>query len=167
MLLSFGSIFNGHGIVQVGIKAWKSARDSTGLTPEEYASMRGYHSYIQLIQTKTSKRSEETHYHVLDIPSSLVDSNTKKKQKSSSKVSSLQTEKIVMAAATTTRQCGLCQHKLTCHGTRTALVYRPAMLSMVAIAAVCVCVALLFKSSPQVSYVFQPFRWESLEYGSM
>jgi hypothetical protein len=40
------------------------------------------------------------------------------------------------------------------------------MLSMVAIAAVCVCVALLFKSSPEVLYVFQPFRWEKLKYGS-
>jgi hypothetical protein len=40
------------------------------------------------------------------------------------------------------------------------------MLSMVAIAAVCVCVALLFKSSPEVLYVFQPFRWELLKYGS-
>ncbi|XP_028783232.1 squamosa promoter-binding-like protein 12 [Neltuma alba] len=151
----------------VGIKAWKSARDNTGLTPEEYASMRGYHSYIQLVQTKASKRSDETHHYVLDIPPSLVDSNTKKKQRSSSKVSSLQTEKIKMAAATIAHQCGLCQHKLARHSTRTALVYRPAMLSMVAIAAVCVCVALLFKSSPQVSYVFQPFRWESLEYGSI
>ncbi|KAK4265981.1 hypothetical protein QN277_026959 [Acacia crassicarpa] len=152
----------------VGIKAWKSARDNTGLTPEDYASMRRYHSYIELVQTKTSKKSDETHHHVLDIPSSLVDNNTKKKQKSSSKVLSLQTEKIKMAAAATIpHQCGLCHHKLTCHSTRTALVYRPAMLSMVAIAAVCVCVALLFKSSPQVSYVFQPFTWESLGYGSM
>ncbi|XP_054806005.1 squamosa promoter-binding-like protein 12 [Prosopis cineraria] len=151
----------------VGIKAWKSVRDNTGSTPEDYASMRGYHSYIQLVQTKTSKKSDESHHHhVVDIPSSLVDSNTKK-QKSLSKASSLQTERIDMAASTVPHQCGLCQHKLACHSTRTALVYRPAMLSMVAIAAVCVCVALLFKSSPQVSYVFQPFRWESLDYGSM
>jgi hypothetical protein len=27
-------------------------------------------------------------------------------------------------------------------------------------------VALLFKSSPEVLYIFQPFRWESLEYGT-
>ena len=40
------------------------------------------------------------------------------------------------------------------------------MLSMVAIAAVCVCVALLFKSSPEVLFVFRPFRWELLDYGS-
>jgi hypothetical protein len=28
-------------------------------------------------------------------------------------------------------------------------------------------VALLFKSSPRVYYVFQPFSWESLDYGSI
>ncbi|KAF7837651.1 squamosa promoter-binding-like protein 1 [Senna tora] len=154
----------------VGIEAWKNARDNMGLTPNDYASMRGYHSYIQLVQRKTSKKSE-THHHVLDIPSSiLADSNTKKKQsdrhRSSSKVSSLQTEKIETAAAIP-RHCELCERKLTYNSTRMALVYRPAMLSMVAIAAVCVCVALLFKSSPRVSCIFQPFRWESLDYGSM
>ncbi|KAG2332004.1 hypothetical protein Bca52824_003184 [Brassica carinata] len=47
---------------------------------------------------------------------------------------------------------------------RRFVAYRPAMLSMVAIAAVCVCVALLFKSYPEVIYVFQPLRWELLDY---
>lgn len=151
----------------MGIEAWKNARDNMGLTPNDYASMGGYHSYIQLVQRKTNKKSE-THHHVLDIPGTLVDSNTKKKpsdrHRSSSKVSSLQTEKIIMAAAIP-ESCELCQRKLAYNGTRSALVYRPAMLSMVAIAAVCVCVALLFKSSPRVSYVFQPFNWDSLDYG--
>ncbi|RDX58628.1 Squamosa promoter-binding-like protein 1, partial [Mucuna pruriens] len=151
----------------VGTEAWKSAKDSTGLTPYDYASLRGCYSYIQLVQKKTSKTCNSQH--VLDIPgTTLVDSNTKQKQSDahrSSKVSSLQTEKIETTA--TRHRCGLCQHKLAYGGVRRALVYRPAMLSMVAIAAVCVCVALLFKSSPKVYYVFQPFSWESLQYGSI
>ncbi|KAK7304052.1 hypothetical protein RJT34_15060 [Clitoria ternatea] len=152
---------------KVGTEAWKSAQDTTGLTPYDYASLRGYYSYIQLVQRKTSKKCESQH--VLDIPGTLVDSsNIKQKQSDahrSSKVSSLQTEKIEITAKP--QQCRRCQHKLVYGGTRRALVYRPAMLSMVAIAAVCVCVALLFKSSPKVYYVFQPFSWESLEYGSI
>ncbi|XP_020234969.1 squamosa promoter-binding-like protein 1 [Cajanus cajan] len=151
----------------VATEAWKGAKDTTGLTPYDYASLRGYYSYIQLVQRKTSKTCRSQH--VLDIPGTLVDSNTKQKQSEghrSSKVSSLQTEKIETTA--TPHHCGLCQHKLAYGGVRrTTLVYRPAMLSMVAIAAVCVCVALLFKSSPKVYYVFQPFSWESLEYGSI
>ncbi|KAH1147878.1 hypothetical protein GYH30_042833 [Glycine max] len=150
----------------VGSEAWKSAQDATGLTPYDYASLRGYYSYIQLVQRKTSNTCKNQQ-HVLDIPGNLVDSNTKQKQSNghrSSKVLSLQTEKIETTAM---RHCGLCQQKLVYGGMRRALVFRPAMLSMVAIAAVCVCVALLFKSSPKVYYVFQPFSWESLEYGSI
>ncbi|KAL2581157.1 hypothetical protein AAZX31_15G181000 [Glycine max] len=150
----------------VGSEAWKSAQDATGLTPYDYASLRGYYSYIQLVQRKTSNTCKNQQ-HVLDIPGNLVDSNTKQKQSDghrSSKVLSLQTEKIETTAM---RHCGLCQQKLVYGGMRRALVFRPAMLSMVAIAAVCVCVALLFKSSPKVYYVFQPFSWESLEYGSI
>ncbi|ESW10549.1 hypothetical protein PHAVU_009G219200 [Phaseolus vulgaris] len=150
----------------VGIEAWKSAQDTTGLTPYDHASLRGHYSYIQLVQRKISNTCKSEH--VLNIPGTLVDSNIKQKQSDghkSSKVSSLQTEKIETTAML--RHCGLCQHKLAYGGVKTALVYRPAMLSMVAIAAVCVCVALLFKSSPKVYYVFQPFSWESLEYGSM
>ncbi|XP_058722874.1 squamosa promoter-binding-like protein 1 [Vicia villosa] len=151
----------------VGIEAWKSAKDNTGLTPNDYASLKGHYSYIQLVQRKTTKNNPTQH--VVDIPGTLVDGNTKKQLDGhkSSKVSSFNTENI----ATMPNHCGLCQQKLAYSsgigGTRRALVYRPAMLSMVAIAAVCVCVALLFKSSPRVYYVFQPFSWESLEYGSM
>jgi len=136
------------------------------LTPYDHASLRGYYSYIQLVQKKISNTCKSEH--VLNIPGTLVDSNIKQKQSDghrSSKVSSLQTEKIETTAML--RHCGLCQQKLAYGGVRSAVVYRPAMLSMVAIAAVCVCVALLFKSSPKVYYVFQPFSWELLEYGSM
>ncbi|KAK7291746.1 hypothetical protein RIF29_07129 [Crotalaria pallida] len=151
----------------VGIEAWKSVRDNTGLTPNDYACLRGYYSYIQLVQRNIIKKRERQH--VLEIPGTL-DNNTKQKKQSNvhanatSKVSSLETEKIGTTA--TAQQCGLCQRKVACYGgMRTAFVYRPVMLPLVAIAAVCVCVALLFKSSPQVYYVLQPFNWESLDYG--
>nr|KYP57737.1 Squamosa promoter-binding-like protein 1 [Cajanus cajan] len=150
----------------VGIEAWESARDSTGSTPIDYARLRGHYSYIQLVQNKTNKKDERQH--VVDIPGTVVDSNSKQKQTEGHrrcKVSSLQTEKIETTAMT--QQCRVCQHKVAYGGMRIAVVYRPVMLSMVAIAAVCVCVALLFKSSPRVYYVFQPFNWESLEYGAI
>ncbi|CAA6653939.1 unnamed protein product [Spirodela intermedia] len=43
---------------QVGIKAWTGARDSSGFTPEDYAHLRGYESYTQLVQRKISRASE-------------------------------------------------------------------------------------------------------------
>ncbi|CAJ1940716.1 unnamed protein product [Sphenostylis stenocarpa] len=149
----------------VGIEAWKSAQDSTGLTPNDYACLRGFYSYIQLVQKKIDKKDEKQH--VVDIPGTVVNSvNTKQKlsdELRTGKVLSLQTEKIETIKMAS--QCSVCQQKLAYGGRRKAVVYRPVLLSMVAIAAVCVCVALLFKSSPRVYYVFQPFNWESLKYG--
>lgn len=150
----------------MGIKAWRNARDSTGLTPYDYACQRGHHSYIQIVETKINKLKNR--HVVVDIPSSLLDFNKNLKSadgRKSMKVGSLETEKSVMELVR--KQCGLCEQKLPYGNFRRSLAFcRPAMLAMVAIGAVCVCVALLFKSSPEVLYVFRPFRWEYMEYGS-
>ncbi|KAA8527982.1 hypothetical protein F0562_035149 [Nyssa sinensis] len=151
----------------VGIEAWKGARDSTGLTPYDYACLRGYYSYIHLVQKKMNKKLGSGHV-VLDIPGVLLDCNLKQKPMDghkSAKVASFDTEKNEIRLIQ--RHCKLCDQKLAYGSARTSLaIYKPAMLSLVAIAAVCVCVALLFKSSPEVIYIFQPFRWELLKYGS-
>ncbi|XP_061373593.1 squamosa promoter-binding-like protein 1 [Gastrolobium bilobum] len=146
----------------VGIEAWKNARDSTGSTPEDYARLRGHYTYIHLVQKKINKRQGAAHV-VVEIPSNLTECNAKQKQNELSTC-------FEIAKAEERRgqgHCKLCDTKISC---RTAvgrsLVYRPAMLSMVAIAAVCVCVALLFKTSPTVQYMFRPFRWESLDFGT-
>ncbi|KAG4157458.1 hypothetical protein ERO13_D02G063500v2 [Gossypium hirsutum] len=150
----------------VAIEAWKSAQDSTGLTPNDYARLQGHYSYIHLVQRKINKKSE-CGYIVLDIPGTPLDCNSKQKLSDGTRSAmavSLEIQKIKKKA----RQdgCKACEKKLAYGNRRTSLVYRPTMLSMVAIAAVCVCVALLFKSSPEVLYVFRPFRWELLKYGS-
>ncbi|KAE8723234.1 Squamosa promoter-binding-like protein 12 [Hibiscus syriacus] len=149
---------------KVGIDAWKSARDSTGSTPEDYARLRGHYSYVRLVQKKMNKRPTSGHV-VVDIPSAISDCSTNQKQNNES-TSSFEIGKLELRSMK--RQCNLCDQKLA-HGygiANRSLVYRPAMLSMVAVAAVCVCVALLFKSCPEVLYVFRPFRWELLEYGA-
>lgn len=147
---------------------WRNSRDSTGLTPYDYAYQRGYYSYINMVETKIKKKSGCAHV-VVDIPATLSDSNMKPKHAGalkSTKVAAFQTEKNAITKLSQ-RHCNLCEQKLAYGNYRTSLAfYRPAMLSMVAIAAVCVCVALLFKSSPEVLYVFQPFRWELVKFGS-
>lgn len=153
----------------MGIEAWKGARDSTGLTPYDYACFRGHFSYINLVQRKINKIAENRH--IVDIPGTLLDGIIKHKvpndaEKSAKSSATFESEKGVGRA--NERHCQQCEQKLRCgRSSRLSLaIYRPAMLFMVAIAAVCVCVALLFKSSPEVIYVFQPFRWEQLKYGS-
>ncbi|KAG7629142.1 Squamosa promoter-binding-like protein 12 [Arabidopsis thaliana] len=141
-----------------GIQAWKNSRDNTGFTPEDYARLRGHFSYIHLVQRKLSRKPIAKEHVVVNIPESF---NIEHKQEKRSPMDSSSLE------ITQINQCKLCDHKrvfVTTH--HKSVAYRPAMLSMVAIAAVCVCVALLFKSCPEVLYVFQPFRWELLEYGT-
>ncbi|GAB4841819.1 Cysteine desulfurase mitochondrial [Ancistrocladus abbreviatus] len=146
---------------EVGIEAWKSARDSTGSTPEDYARLRGHYAYIHLVQKKMNSRRPFTGSVVLDIPDGLSDRCVDSKQIDTSSFHIARSVPKSMQI-----QCKLCDQKLAYGNGGRSLVYRPAMLSMVAIAAVCVCVALLFKSLPEVVCVFQPFRWESLDYGS-
>ncbi|KAL3754352.1 hypothetical protein ACJRO7_001563 [Eucalyptus globulus] len=146
----------------VGIEAWKTARDSTGSTPEDYARLRGHYSYIHLVQKKINKRPSVPHV-VLDIPDVVPDSNGVQKQNKET-TSSFEIGKTEQQLAH--KSCKLCSQKVAYGMRRRSLLYRPTMLSMVGIAAVCVCVALLFKSCPEVLYVFQPFRWEALDFGS-
>lgn len=154
----------------MGIEAWRNARDSTGLTPHDYACLRGHYSYIHLVQRKLNKKLGDGQV-VVDIPGTVLDNgngNVKQKKKianasKSGKLGVFQMEKNMGQI-----HCGQCEQKLG-YGGRwrgSVTIYRPAMLSMVAIAAVCVCAALLFKSSPEVIYSFRPFRWELLKYGS-
>ncbi|XP_039012081.1 squamosa promoter-binding-like protein 1 [Hibiscus syriacus] len=150
---------------QVGIDAWKNARDSTGSTPEDHARLRGHYSYIHLVQKKTSKRPPSGHV-VDDIPGTLSDCSKRQKQNNESTPSF---EIGRLESRPLKRHCKHCDQKLA-YGYGAAsrsFAYRPAMLSMVAIAAECVCVALLFKSCPEVLYVFRPFRWEMLGYGTI
>ncbi|CAH8381947.1 unnamed protein product [Eruca vesicaria subsp. sativa] len=144
----------------VGIEAWRASRDSTGFTPEDYARLRGHFSYIHLIQRKINKKSTTEDHVVVNIPVSFSDREQKEPK------SGLRTSALEITHTNHQLQCKLCDHKLVYGTARRSVAYRPAMLSMVAIAAVCVCVALLFKSCPEVLYVFQPFRWELLDYGT-
>ncbi|KAL5859331.1 hypothetical protein ACOSQ4_000627 [Xanthoceras sorbifolium] len=146
----------------VGIEAWKSARDITGSTPEDYARLRGHYSYIHLVQRKINKRPGAGHV-VLDMPSIIAESNINQKQNDELATSF---EIGQTAIGSIKRPCKLCHQKLAYGTVSRSMAYRPAMLSMVAIAAVCVCVALLFKSCPEVLYVFRPFRWEMLDFGT-
>ncbi|MCD7462848.1 hypothetical protein HAX54_049464 [Datura stramonium] len=148
---------------QIGMEAWRSARDSSGLTPNDYASLRGNYSYIHIVQKKINEKSGSGHV-VVNIPSTLLSSSFKQKpgdNHKSVKVGSLQTEKCLSIAVE--RYCRECEGKFYNGnmGTRRVAIYRPAMLSMVAIAAICVCVALLFKSSPESEVVHTKKNSES------
>ncbi|KAL8026008.1 hypothetical protein ABFX02_14G000700 [Erythranthe guttata] len=144
--------------LSMGIEAWKYARDSTGLTPHDYACLRGHYSYIDLVERKKAQGRKEE-YVVVDIPAAAG--------KLEKKVKRMETEKKYNY-----NYCRECEKQKIIirkgygNASSSVRIYRPAMLSMVAIAAVCVCAALLFKSSPHVMFSLRPFSWEHLKFGS-
>ncbi|XP_074562605.1 squamosa promoter-binding-like protein 1 [Curcuma longa] len=147
---------------QVGIKAWKNVRDNTGFTPEDYAISRGHHSYLTLVQKKIDKQHKLSQV-ILNIPgdASFKLVNTLKPSKPSAYEMS--------TSWSSTKQppyCNRCRHQLVYQNSvAKTMLHRPLMLALVGIAAVCVCVGLLFKTPPEVFYVFPSFRWELLDYG--
>ncbi|WOL03234.1 squamosa promoter-binding-like protein 6 [Canna indica] len=149
---------------QVGIKAWKNVRDCGGFTPEDYALAQGHDSYIRLVQKKIDLQHNLSQL-VLNISGEasykLVDALK------SGKPNAYEMSKSWLS----TKQqpyCNKCSRQLVYPNSMARrMLYRPVMLSLVGIAAVCVCVGLLFKTPPQVFYVFPSFRWELLDYGFM
>jgi len=154
---------------QLGIKAWKNARDDTGLTPEDYAQKRGHISYIQMVQDKIDRRLRKAHVSVA-IPSRPSAPDTVRKHGSQLKPTDQTTFNVEKSPRSINQpmSCRLCVHQvhqLAYRPQPTRLFStRPAMLSLVAIAAVCVCVGLIMKSPPHVNFM-KPFLWEKIRWG--
>ncbi|KAG0497961.1 hypothetical protein HPP92_002652 [Vanilla planifolia] len=128
---------------QFGLKAWRNAKDSTGLTPEDYAIAGGHESYILLMLKKINKSTEKKDVVFVNIPA-----------------------KLPLLPDATYEFCKLCEQHLECRSSLgRSILYRAMLLSMVGIAAVCVCVGLLLKGPPEVGFMRHPFRWELLDYG--
>lgn len=147
----------------MGVEAWTSAHDSSGFTPEDYARLRGHYSYIHLVQKKINNRGAVIGHVVIDFPGSFSECNINQK-KNKQEVASFEIGGSGIRSIQ--RPCRLCDKKLAYGNAKSYNAYRPAMLSMVAIAAVCVCVALILKTSPRVGCVWRPFRWELVDFGS-
>ncbi|GAB2294188.1 hypothetical protein Dimus_028406 [Dionaea muscipula] len=150
----------------IGIGSWRNARDDSGLTPNDYACLRGHYSYIHLVHRKMNKLSPPPLHVVIDIPDSKLAQQKQADETKPSDAASFSFQMEKFGPKSMLGSCKRCDLKLDYGYRRSTLTYKPVMLSMLAIAAVCVCAALLFKSSPDV-YVFKPFSWESLKYGAM
>jgi hypothetical protein len=147
--------------VQIGISAWSNARDETGFTPEDYARQRGNGAYLNLVQKKIDKHLGEGHV-VLGVPSSICPVIT-----DGVKPGDVSLE-ICRAMSASVPGCLLCSRQARMHPSSTArtFLYRPAMLTVMGVAVVCVCVGILLHTFPRV-YAAPTFRWELLERGPM
>ena len=152
--------------MQLWAKAWTSAKDCGGQTPLMYALAAGRKNSIKLIQQKLRnrecKRKEETERTPQHVALNVDGDNN---INSSSPRSTLFTKKI-HAYTCRGRDLLLTQNlPLRIRGLNTGSLYRPFMLSMLTVAAVCVCVGVLMKGPPSVNFVQGPFVWESIRYG--
>ncbi|KAL6627744.1 hypothetical protein ACP70R_031470 [Stipagrostis hirtigluma subsp. patula] len=151
---------------QLGIKAWKHAHDANGFTPEDYARKIGHISYIQMIQDKINSRMPRAHVSFV-IPSRPSTADTIGKHANQLKYSDqttfdLEKSRQSMKQPMSCRQC--VQQLAFRPQTNRFLSNRPVVLSLVAIAAVCVCVGLIMKSPPQVGFM-RPFLWRNIRWG--
>ncbi|AQK89115.1 Squamosa promoter-binding protein-like (SBP domain) transcription factor family protein [Zea mays] len=151
---------------QLGIKAWKNARDATGFTPEEYAAKRGNISYIQMVQDKIDRRVTRAHVSVT-IPSTIdtVGKHGSRMKPADQITFGVEKKQLSINQTLSCRQCVQQAQQLAFHPrTNRFLSNRTAMLSLVSIAAVCVCVGLIMKSLPQVGCM-KPFLWDNIRWG--
>lgn len=138
-------------------------RDDTGFTPEDYARQRGNDAYLNLVQKKIDKHLSKGHV-VLGVPSSMCPVITDGVKPGDVSLEICKS----MPMAAPMAKCHLCSSQALLHprsAVRTFL-YRPAMLTMMGVAVVCVCVGILLHTLPKV-YAAPTFRWELLERGAM
>lgn len=145
----------------IGISAWSNARDGTGFTPEDYARQRGNDAYLNLVQKKIDKHLGKGRV-VLGVPSSICSVIT-----DGVKPGDVSLE-ICMPMSASVPGCLLCsrQARVYPNSTSRTFLYRPAMLTVMGVAVVCVCVGILLHTFPRV-YAAPTFRWELLERGPM
>ncbi|RCV40080.1 hypothetical protein SETIT_9G022800v2 [Setaria italica] len=145
----------------VGISAWSNARDETGFTPEDYARQRGNDAYLNLVQRKIDKHLGKGHV-VLGVPSSMCSVIT-----DGVKPGDVSLE-ICRPMSASVPGCLLCTQQARVYPNSRArtFLYRPAMLTVMGVAVVCVCVGILLHTFPRV-YAAPTFRWELLERGPM
>ncbi|XP_077229752.1 squamosa promoter-binding-like protein 1 [Tasmannia lanceolata] len=149
------------------LQTWENSRDETGFTPKDYARQRGHDCYIQLVQRKKSNKTTGGHL-ILDM--SNPSPTTERRVEESLLIlqgNSIKQNQVAFNIDSRSKEqgkCRLCEQLSVCRSGHRALRYRPAILSMVAIAAVCVCVGILFKTPPEVLFVVG-FRWEQMDYG--
>lgn len=144
----------------VGLQSWSTALDSSGQTPHAYALLRNNHSYNRLVERKLADRK----YGQV----SITISNNEPSLDGIADVNGSHTGSSVLSLQKLPQSCAQCMifsnkrvRRIT--GSPGAL-YRPYMHSILAIAAVCVCVCLYFHGPPHVGSS-GPFKWENVDFG--
>ncbi|CAH9145294.1 unnamed protein product [Cuscuta epithymum] len=157
-------VANSHDIVdaltsdpeKIGLQCWNTLVDESGLSPSAYALMRNFQSYNKLVTQKLAC-GENGHISV-----SIEGDHMSLKVR--------EDHKPICPVDRRPKSCSMCtsaamKHSRPIRGSP-VLLYRPYIHSILAIAAVCACVCVLFRGAPQIG-THSHFKWENLSFGSM
>lgn len=144
--------------LEIGLNCWNSIVDANGQTPYAYALMTNNHSYNSLVARKLADRRNG------QISVSIA-SQIEKSQSREMVTSEPHTQINKQGG----RSCARCAMKSSNYSSRRypgsrGLFHRPYLNSMLAVAAVCVCVCLFMRGHPDTGLV--SFDWKKLPYGS-
>lgn len=141
-------------LLQIGLSCWSSLLDANNQSPYAYALMTNNHSYNTLVARKLADRRNGQ--------VTVVVGNEMGQPSSSRTTSNFQQGR--------SRSCAKCASVAAKYNRRVmgsqGLLQRPYVHSMLAIAAVCVCVCLFLRGAPDIGLV-APFKWETLDYGTI
>ncbi|XP_068651869.1 squamosa promoter-binding-like protein 15 [Aristolochia californica] len=140
---------------EIGLNCWTSLLDASGQSPQMYASARSHHSYNHLVARKLADRRNGQVSIAVDADTSLDQSWI---------VPEPDKPTVQLSQVKSCSQCAISMTRRRIPGAQ-GLLHRPYVHSMLAIAAVCVCVCLLFRGLPQIGSI-APFKWENVGYGS-
>ncbi|PIA56969.1 hypothetical protein AQUCO_00700971v1 [Aquilegia coerulea] len=142
---------------QIGLNCWSSLPDGSGQSPYDYAISRRNYSYNKLVDQKAADR--KLGQVSIQVGNQTLDQSWDIEQVARQMSQSGQGK----------QSCTRCSTMMTKHYNRMpvshGVLHRPYIRSMLAIAAVCVCVALFLRGSPDIGAV-APFKWENLKYGT-
>ncbi|KAF5740997.1 Squamosa promoter binding protein-like 14 [Tripterygium wilfordii] len=139
---------------ELGLSCWDSLLDSNGQSPSGYARLRNNQSYNKLVAHKLADRRNGQVS--MTVGDETEQTGSVLRQASQFKQGSLSCAKCAIAATKYNRRIPGSQ----------GLLHRPYIHSMLAIAAVCVCVCLFFRGAPDIGSVAR-FKWENLEFGTV
>ncbi|KAK8560351.1 hypothetical protein V6N13_082797 [Hibiscus sabdariffa] len=141
---------------EIGLSSWNSLLDANGQSPYAYAMMRNNHSYNKLVAGKYADRKNGQVSLTIGDEYSGITASQLNKITSQFKQSCSYCAKCTVVAAKYRHRFPASQ----------GLLQRPYVHSMLAIAAVCVCVCLFLRGLPDTGQV-SPFKWETLDYGTI
>eukprot|EP01018_Ginkgo_biloba_P020335 Gb_41517 [translate_table: standard] len=152
---------------EIGLQAWTAALDANQQTPHAYALMRNNHSYNRMVGRKLADRISaqvsitiwKEHTSLSECPTQGTDGMVS----SNLELSQLPLQSLPQSCARCVR---LRSKSVSSMAGNQGALYRPFVHSLLAVAAVCVCVCLLFKGPPRIGSI-TPFKWENVNYGAL